>query len=297
MNSSLTWFWLSLFFALWTSFLILIIKRLTRTIDPLVLIFVNLIFSLPFLFILILYLGGIPDLSLKFYTFMFFSSIFDTIAAISSFLAISLSPISLISPISSFNPVFTTTIAAITIGEIPSFIKVAGILTIVLGAYLLNVSDIKGGLLLPFKKLFTNRGVLFFLLANFLWAITPIFQKQAIFETQPQMPLFPSFFGTILVSIFMLPIVVIKTKNPVAQIKEVRKNWYWFLLLAPFGTLAQWAAFTAFSLQNLGLVTSVFKLSVLFTILWGFLFFKEERIWERLLGAGVMILGTILLVQ
>ncbi len=80
------------------------------------------------------------------------------------------------------------------------------------------------------------------------------------------------------------------------QVKQIKINWKWLLFLAPFTVLTQWAAFTAFSLQNVGIVTSIFKLSALFTILWGFLFFKEERIWERLLGAGVMIGGTLMLV-
>lgn len=293
MNSS--WIFLSLFFAIATSISISIIKRLTKNSDPLFIILAGNIFIIPCMFILILLLGGMPTPSPQFYSLMFFSSIFDTVASISYFFSISFSAISLVSPISSFNPVFTTIIAGITIGEIPSFIKVIGILTVVIGAYLLNASDIKRGLFLPFKKLFTNRGVLLFLLANLMWAITPIFQKQAIFETKPLMPLFTSFFGLILVSIFILPIVIIrKPKNPIEQIK---KNLKLFIFIGPFATLAQWAAFTAFSLAPLGLVTSVFKLSVLFTILWGFLFFKEQRIKERLLGAGVMILGTILLLR
>lgn len=245
--------------------------------------------------ILIFILGGTPTVSSKFYSLIFTSTIFEIIATISSFVAISISPISLISPISSFNPVFTTIIAAATIGEIPSLFKLTGILTVVLGAYLLNASDIKGGLLLPFKKLFSNRGVQLFFLANLMWAVTPIFQKQAIFQTEPISPLFVSFFGLILVTISILPFVIFKKMNN--PIEQVKKNLKWYILIGPSATLAMWAAFTAFSLAPLGLVTSVFKLSVLFTILWGFLFFKEERIWERLLGAGVMILGTVLLVS
>lgn len=294
MDSSLNWFWLSLLFALWTSISISIVKRLTKTSDPLFVILVGNAFIIPFMLILIFVLGGIPTISPQFYFLILATTIFETIATISSFVAISLSPISLISPMSSFNPVFTTIIAGITIGEVPSFMKLIGILTVILGAYLLNASDIKGGILTPFKKLFTNRGVLLFLLANFMWAITPIFQKQAIFQTTPVNPLFVSFFGVLLVSISVLPFVIFKKiDNPIEQI---RKNLKWYILIGPCATLALWAAFTAFSLQNLGLVTSVFKLSVLFTILWGLLFFKEKRIWERLLGAGVMIAGTLLLI-
>lgn len=242
--------------------------------------------------LIIFLLGGIPSLSLKFYQLILVASILDTVATIASIYAIKTSPISLLSPISSFNPVFTTIIASLFLHEILSPIKFLGILTVVLGSYILNIADLKGGVFLPFKKLFTNRGVLFFLLANFIWAITPIFQKQAIFQTKPAMPLFVPFFEAIIVGIYFIPLLLIKTKN---QIPQIKRDWKLLILLGIFGPLAQWAAFTAFSQAPLGLVTSVFKLSTLFTILWGFYFFKEERIWERLLGASVMIVGTILL--
>lgn len=297
MNGSLTWFWLSLFFALWTSFLTSVIKKLTATLNPIFIILIGNILTLPFIFLLLIYTSGIPNATPKFYLLLFFSGIIDTIAGISSFVAISLSPISLIAPISSFNPVFTTIISSFTLNETLSQTKLLGILIVVLGAYLLNASDIKGGLLVPFKKLFTNRGVLLFFLANFIWAITPIFQKQAIFETHPQTPLYGSLFGYFFIIVFTVPIALIRIKDIKMQLKHAMENWKWFAVLAPLSSLTSWAAFTAFSLAPLGLVTSVFKLSTLFTILWGFLFFKEERIKERLLGAGVMILGTLLLLR
>lgn len=264
--------------------------------NPLFVLFISGINILPFMYILIIYLGGIPAVTTKFYLLLFIASVLDVLAGISLYTAISIAPISLISPISSFNPVFITIIAALTLHEILSPTKLFGILVVVVGAYFLNASDIKGGLFLPFKKLFINHGVQLYLLTNFLWALTAILQKQAIFETHPQTPLYAPFIENILVIPLMSLIILIKVKDKKKQMIGFKNNWRWFALLAPLGTLAAWAAFTAFSLTSLGLVTSVFKLSVLFTILWGFLFFKEERIKERLLGGVVMILGTLLLV-
>lgn len=287
------WFFLSLFFALWTSISISIVKLLTKNISTITLLFVINLFILPFMLVILFATGGIPHFTTKFFILMLVSSILDVIAALLSFRSIKDAPISLISPISSFNPVFTTLTAALFLREVPSNIKFIGIVVIVAGSYLLNIADIKAGVFAPFKKLFSNRAVLLFLTANFLWAITPIFQKIAIFETSPVTPLFPSFFGALLITLLILPFGIKRARR---EVKFIRRNIGWFLLLAPFATLAQWAAFTAFSLTNLGYVTAVLRLSTLFIILWGWLFFKEERIKERLLGASVMILGTILLV-
>lgn len=289
---NLSWFWLSLFFAIWTSISISIVKRLTKSVNPFLYLVVSLSTSIPFSSILIYLTGGIPHIFPKFYSLEFLDVILDSTAAIASTVAIMISPISLISPISSFNPLFTTIIAWLTLHESPTPLKLLGILTIVFGSYLLNIKDIKSGIFFPFKKLFSHRGVQLYLLAHFLWGITPVIQKQAIGQTQPPSPIFTAFFGSILITAVLLPVAILKVKNPIEQLKG---TWLIFLAIAPVGALATWAAFTAFTLTNLGEVTSVFKLSVLFTILWGFLFFKEERIWERLLGGVVMIAGTLML--
>lgn len=286
------WVWYSLFFAFASSVGISITKKLTSRMNLLLLILAQEVFLSPFMFLIIFLSGGIPHIFPSFYPVIFIAAILDFFAVIFSMYAIKTSPISLISPISSFNPVFTTIIAFLALHEILNPAKILGILIIVLGAYLLNVSELRGGFLLPFKKLFTDRGVLFFLLANLIWAITPIFQKQAIFQTEPVIPLFSSFFEGLIVTAFFIPIVLFKAKNKRAQIQ---KNWKLLLLLGPLGALAQWAAFTAFSLAPLGIVTAIFKTSVLFTIIIGGVFLKEERIKERLLGGAVMVLGAILL--
>lgn len=286
------WVWYSLFFAFASSVGISITKKLTSRMNLFLLILAQGVFLSPFMLLIILLSGGFPNPFPSFYPLILIAAILDFFAVIFSMYAIKTSPISLISPISSFNPVFTTIIAFVALHEILNPAKILGIVIIVLGAYLLNVSELKGGMLLPFKKLFTNKGVLFFLLANLIWAITPIFQKQAIFQTEPVIPLFASFFEGLVVMAFFIPLVLARTRSKSAQIK---KSWKLLLLLGSLGALAQWAAFTAFSLASLGAVTAIFKLSTLFTIILGGVFLKEERIKERFLGASVMVIGAILL--
>lgn len=284
---------LSLYFALWSSIANVIIKRLTLSIHPVVLFLVGNLFMLPFMLLILITTGGIPTVSSNFFKLMFASSILDTIAFSAAIWSIKLAPISLVAPISSFNPVFVTIISAFALKEIPTPLKFLGIMIVVLGAYLLNLEDYKRGFFAPIKDLLKNRGVQLAFLANFLWGFTPIFQKPAIFQTHPVAPLFVSFFGIILTAFFILPFAL---KNLSNSKTAVSKNLKWFLIIAVFGSLSQWAALTAFSLTNVGYATSIFKLSTLFTVILGALFFKEKHIKERLLGALVMILGTLLLV-
>lgn len=284
------WFELSLFFALATSISLQISKHVIKDIKPIhFAVIVNLL-TLPFTFILLLMMK-IPIVSFEFYKLLIFSAILDSIAAYSSYKALTLSPVSLLAPISSFNPVFTLFFASIFLNEQPTLLKFIGILIIVLGSYLLNISNIKEGLLKPFTKLFSDKGVQLFLLANFCWGITPIFQKQAILLTNPQTPLYAAFVGSIFVTLMLFPFAL-KQKFDVNSIKKSTK---WLLILGILSTLAALAAFTAFSQTNVAYSTAIFKLSTLFSVILGAVLFKEKRVKERFLGASVMVLGTILL--
>lgn len=287
------WVFYSLFFAIWTAAQTFLTKNLTKKISPFPLLYVFFLFNIPITFTLLLFLGGVPHVTGNFYLYMGISGFLDAIAFISSFIAISRSSISLISPIASFGPVFTTIIAIFALHEIPTPLKFVGILFVVIGAYLLNAADIKHGILTPFKTLFYHRGVLLFLLANLIWGITPIFQKKAIFETSPQIPLFASVIGMCFVFLFLTPFAF---KKAMASIKEVKVNLKWFIANGVGTAFSQAASYAAVALVFVGYASSIFRTSSLFIIILGGVFLKEERIKERLLGASVMLLGAILLV-
>ncbi len=284
------WFELSLFFALWTSIGILILKKLTADYRPVHLAVLGNLFTIPFVFLILLYLK-FPAVGIDFYKFIFTSAVLDSIAAITYYKALTSSPISLLSPISSFNPIFTLFFALLFLHENPTPLKFLGIIVIVIGSYLLNIKDIKSGLLKPFTNLFSNKGVQLFLISNLIWGFTPILQKPAIFQTHPQTPLFPVLVGSILATVFLIPLAI---KDKIHKV-PIGKNIKWFLIIGPMTALAGLAAFTAFSLTNVAYVTAVFKLSTLFSVILGALFLKEKRISERLLGATVMLIGTIIL--
>jgi drug/metabolite transporter (DMT)-like permease len=288
------WVLYSLFFAIWSSLNLLIVKKLTQgKIETIVILYTTLIFQMLLIFLLLFFVGGIPKTTTNFYIYMGASGLLDAIAAVISFIAIERSPISLISPMGSFGPVFTTIIAVFALHEVPAPIKFFGILLVVVGAYLLNVGTIRRGFMEPFRKLFSDKGVLLFLLANLLWSITPIFQKKAIFETSPQIPLFASLMGFVFGFVLLTPFAFKKT---VKSIKELKPHLKLFIVNGVGTAFSQAAAYAAFALVFVGYATSVFRLSSLFTIFLGAIFLKEKDISEKLLGASVMVIGAILLV-
>lgn len=227
-----------------------------------------------------------------FYLSLLVSATIGFFAVILAYKAIRTSELSLVSPLSAFNPVFTAIIALLFLNESISSKGWIGIFLIVLGAYLTKLGDLRAGIFQPFKSLLSHRGVQMSLAAYFIWAITPIFEKNAILHTNPSVPPFASMFGFVIITIMLLPFVYKKSKNVV---KNVRRHLKLFVLIAVVQGIGQSAAFMAFSLTNLGYATAVFKLSMVFTVILGWLIFKEKDLKQRVLGSAVMLSGVILL--
>jgi drug/metabolite transporter (DMT)-like permease len=287
------WIAYSLISAVFAAFNILIIKKLTqRNKSPLAVMYASLIINTSTMFLLLFFMGGVPVVTTNFYIYMGISGFLDTIAFVCFYYAINISSISHIAPISAFGPVFTTFLAIFALHEIPTPMKFVGILLVVIGAYLLNIASVREGIMEPFKRLFSNKGVLLYLLANVLWGITPIFQKKAIFETTPQIPLYASIMGMFFGIIFLTPFALGKT---IKFIKEIKASFKLFAVAGVGVAISQAAAYQAMAMVFVGYATSIFRISSLFTIILGGIFLKEQKIKEKMLGASVMVLGAILL--
>jgi uncharacterized membrane protein len=287
------WFFEALFFSLWTAVSVFLIKKWSSKIPSSALILFTFLFTLPWMVILILITGGFPKTGMMFYLFMLGSAIFDVIAFYSYFRAIKLSEISLIGPISSFGPVFTTLFAFIALNEAPSGFRLIGILLIVVGSYILNlVSNKKDNLFASFINPFRNKGVLLALFAAFLWSITPIFQKQAIFLTNTTTPLFASFVGMIFVTIYFLSTNFSAFKK---YKQDIKSNLPALIIYGLGSAIAQLAAYSAFASSYLGYVTAIMRSSGIFTVIIGGIFLKEKTIGKKIIGSLIMLAGVLLL--
>lgn len=287
------WFWYALGFAILSSFGIIIAKKVMGTVDQYTYLLINGLFTAPTLLIIALIFFGIPTFDTTFWTVTLIGTSISVFAAILAYKAIRESEISLISPISAFNPAFTAIISFFTLKEVISLKNIFGIVIIVSGTYLLQLSKSQKGFFKPIKTLFTHKGVRLSLFAQFLWAVTPSFEKTAILHTFPQNPSFAAFIGQIIAIFIYIPLVWKLSKNP---IKSFKLNFKWFLIAGLISGLAISFAFIAYNLANLGVVTAVFKLSMVFTVFFGWFFFKEKNIKDKLLGTFVMLAGVTLLV-
>lgn len=173
------WFYYGLITAICTTINTLITKKVVKKHDTLSVAFITILISIPCMLAILFVTNGFPEIiDQQFYVNMGISSIFDVVAFASAIYALSISDVSLLGPLSSLSIIFTTILAWIFLKETPEPLKLAGIISVAIGAYWLNIESRTKGIIRPFVDLFKHRGIQFFLLSAIIWSITPLFQKR-----------------------------------------------------------------------------------------------------------------------
>lgn len=286
------WFFYAIGYALILSVYLLIYKKILNESDEYLVLLASAIFTIPVILLIVIIFYGIPKIDLIFILSSIISITIGAVAAILAYRALKISDISLVKPISAFNPVFTALISYFLLKEIIKPTGWLGIFLVVFGAYILNLKSLKKSFFNPLKDLIKSKGVQLSLIAYFLWSVTPIFEKISIRHTFPSTPPFIALIGYFGTSLIYLPLVINKSKSP---IKVVKKNFKLFLLGGFLAGIAQSFAYITFSLTSLGIATAVFKTSIIFTVILGSILFKEKYVWQRFIGSLIMLGGVTLL--
>lgn len=264
-------------------------KRALVSRDEYFVAWTRLLFALP-VFVPILFFIEIPSLDRTFWLATLCALPLEIAALILYTKALKVSPISLTMPFLALTPLFLIIMAYIIVGETVSIYGGIGIMLVVLGSYTLNLHKMKYDLLEPVKAIFREKGSVMIILVAFIFSITASLGKVAIDHSSP---IFFGSFYFVLITILFTPIAMVKNRG---GLKISKKD---ILPLSSIGvTFALMIIFhmLAMSLVNVAYMISIKRTSLLFSILYGHLLFKEEKIAEKALGAIIMFLGFVLII-
>jgi len=261
------------------------IKKVDVFVLALVMRLIGLLTVLPLLLI-----NPIPNLNYKFWLAAILIGLLSTLSDIFRIKAIQLSPISLVAPITAFSPVFLLITTPFILGEFPSLIGLLGIILVILGSYLIHFESFSHHLLKPFKTIFKQAGVKFMLLTTFIWSLESNVHKIGIKNSSVAFWTVTQF----AVISFTLIIYLLLTKKTIRVTKprKIAAPLVLIGLIAGLGQIAQ--------MQSLSMILAVYaitikRLSILLTIVLGWLFFKETNIKKKLVSASIMIIGVIII--
>ncbi len=241
-------------------------------------------YSLPFLIVAFFFIE-IPQLDSTFWMTLLILIPLDVTAIILYIKAISLSPLSLTIPFIALSPVFVIITAFVILGELPDISGLIGILLIVTGAYLLNVRATRHGILGPIMAIRKERGSVLMIIVALIFSITSTLGKVAVMHSNPLF--FGAFYPFILTFIFT---VIAGIKGQLSGI--ISRPWI-FLGIGFCMAMMMLSHYMAISLTEVAYMISVKRCSLLFSVIYGWVLFREISISERFFGSALMIAGVI----
>lgn len=286
----MNWLYLSLASGISVATKNVITRKLVFLTDRQVILYSKYLFVSLFSLVLIFF-TGVPEVKPAFYYSIAITSILDVIAAWCFLNAIASAQLAKTFPLVAFTPIFAIGTSFFVLGETPSVLGFAGILLIVCGAYLLRAEGVKVGLLEPVKLLAREKGSRYMLMAAFLFSILAVFFKKAILNSSP----FFAFGVTQLLSTLFLTLFFLKKKTLGVLLRKTADNFRLLFIASIVGFFAGLTLFAAFQLGLATYVVSVKRISILFTIILGYFFFKEDHLVRSLIIGSIMVLGIFLI--
>ena len=239
------------------------------------------------LLLLISLARGIPEVTTSLIPPVLITGTINIIAAYLVFFTLRRTDLSLAVPIITFTLVFLAGTSYLVLGEVPTTAGMAGIIFIVLGAFIIQVSPNRSG---PSLDRARWKGIVTMLGVAFLYSLSLPFDKAVVLASD-------ALFGSALVCLFI--------GGAFGVVALARGSWKRVLPgTAISAALALGLVLVgetipinlAYTLQIVPYVIAVKRLSILFSVLIGGFVFREEGIRYRVPGALIMLGGVTLIV-
>ncbi len=208
--------------------------------------------------------------------------------------ALKLADMSLTVPLVTLTPLFLLLTSPLIVGEWLTLTDAGGILLLIVGSYVLNLTPQSGLGLAPIRAMAANMGSRLMLCVAFLWSITSNFDKVGTVNSSAL------FWGTSLfatVALGMVPFLVRRVfqKGFGAVFIPLWRQGFYVALAGVFNAVGVSLQFMALTLAPVAQVIAVKRMSALISVGFGYLFFHETNLRQRLLGAAIMVSGVAIM--
>lgn len=280
------WLWLSLGAAFAVATADALTRRFGQDLDPWVLTWVRFGYGVP-VFLAYRLLIDVPPLDATFWLALACLLPLEVAAQLCYVRALQISPLSLTVPILGFGPVFLLIVPAIILGERIGPQGILGVVLVAGGGYLLNLDRRRFGIWEPLLAIVRDPGPRLMLVTAALYAVTATVGKLALLHSSAEW--FAGFYYTAIAIAFF----------PVAAVRARRSPQAFFRRPGPFLAIGALMAVMmvchnlAIARAPVAYMISVKRLSLVFAVLYGGLWFRELNLRDRLLGVTVMCAGVV----
>ncbi len=248
----------------------------------------------PFLFLApafgaTLFLLEVPELAPGFWPLFLGLLPINLCGLVLHFRAFHLSPLSLTMPFLALTPVIVLGTGYFFLGEVPAPLGAVGIITIVVGGYVLARDPKDGGYLGPFKSLARERGALCMLGAATIYGFAAVLGKSLILKSSPL------FFGCLFFFAFSVLVIAVFWAIGKIKLKVLISRPRQGITVAALIYAHILCHHLAISMVDAAYMMSIKRMTGIFSVFYGWWIFKETNIHTRLAGAALMALGAMLI--
>ena len=201
--------------------------------------------------------------------------------------ALSTSDASLVGPLYNFSLFFLLLLSAVFLGERITGTKVGGLIGLIVGASILNVR--KGGGI-PFASLFKERGAVLMILCSIFMAVGRTMDGALVHDVHP---LWYAFILYAIISGFLL-LLTLASKQAGNAVAILRNKPLYAAAAGGVNAYSYVLLLVAFKSLEVSVVEPATMLGTIVTVILARIVFKE-RIFSRLPGIAMMLVGAILL--
>ena len=234
---------------------------------------------------------GLPP---EFWVSMLITSLFAMFGNVFMVRAMHIGDLSVLGPINAYKSVVGMIISIFLLNEIPGWWGLVGVLLIVAGSYivLINKQQRKGSSGLS-VRMFQRPEVKLRLAALVFSAVDGAFLKKAILLSTPTIAFFYwCLLGFIFTFIWILLTMRTTWRSQTALLLSQKTT---YLALCAAVGITQMASNIALETMPVGYALALFQTSALVNVLFGYQFFREQGILRKLVGAGIMVAGAVLI--
>ncbi len=228
--------------------------------------------------------GEITNIGQKSLAFLILSGLATGASWICYFKALSMGDVNKVVPVDKSSTILSVLLAIILFGETSHLvIKLLGTAILAVGIFLMIERKQPNG------SAINNRWMIYAVLSAIFAALTSILAKIGITGVESNL-------GTAIRTgvVLVMAWVVVFTKGKQKEVKEIDKKELGFIVLSGFATGASWLCYY-YAIQNgiVSVVVPIDKLSIIVTVAFSYLVFKEKLSKKAFTGLCLMLCGAL----
>lgn len=291
----MTWFIVAFISSLFSAFAAITQKKVLFNRSPLdfsfMLAIVNLIFSIPFFFMINYASVNPSNLSI-----LFLKSVIGVAAFLCVMTSLKNLQISNALPLLALTPGFVAIFAYLLLGESLQTTEIVGLISLVTGTYILESKNLKE-ILFPLNVFFNSKYHRYILAALFLFTASSIMDKLLLVKMNLSPISLTAFQHLFFALLFTLIFYSYKKNREEVFSTFQKKDLGWIALISIFTIGYRYTQVVSISLASVALTLAVKRTSVLWATVIGGKIFKDSNLLKKIIAVLFILLGAVLILK